>query len=203
MPSRSLDTRTMWHRRTWSREGELELLRLAGAFWPITHTEQVMTKAECLCAHGDDIGINKGREQEEAQVQPLFLIPLRAIPRLWEFPTGSINTGISLRKENVFQRVAVSNCFSTDIGIANPKNISTIRQACARATRVHTWEEATRPRKPKGINPSSNTNSSHWILVPNTLCKAVPLCSRPEESCSWSMEPGRKAGGEGTRELKK
>lgn len=132
------------------------------------------------------------------------------------FTTGSINTGILLRKQNAFQRVAVSNCVNTDTGISNPKNINTTRQACSLCrckclhwwvTRsmwnpVRMWEETARPRKPKSINKSFNT-SSHLIPAPNALWESAYHTLEPEESWNWWVRArwgSRRGRGKGTKD---
>lgn len=168
---------------------------LVGVFWSITNTERVMTKAECLFAWWQVKGYIKEKDKKRQRSSFCFWHPQgRSLcwGCQWEFPTGSINTGILLRKQNAFQRGAVSNCVNTDIGTTNPKDINTIRQACALRPReclhwwvtrsvwnpVHMLEETTRPGKPKSINESSNTNSSHLSPAPDTLWKSAQAYSR-------------------------
>lgn len=165
----------------------------------VTNSEQEMTRAGCIRVRADEWR-NKERGEKKkgkAGVYLLFFTPLRAILSLWEFTTGSLNTGISLRKQNAFQRVAVSNCVNTDIGTTNPKIINTIRQAfslcqcecvctgdsqglCGTCPYVRGTNSY--PRKPK------NTNKSSILILLSPSSGTVygsqhNYTQDPEESC--------------------
>lgn len=116
-PSRTTEQRM----RAW--ESESNWSQTASRWWQKQNAYVCMVMSEVINKR------KKKKKQEKAEVQLLFLMPLRAILSLRESTTGSINTGISLRKQNAFQRVTVSNCVNTDIGTTNPKIINTIRQA--------------------------------------------------------------------------
>lgn len=81
-----------------------------------SQTEQVMTKPECLCLHGAEWRHEERKRPEQAEATLLFVTPVRVILSLWDLTPGSINSGISLRKQSAFQRVAVSNCVNTEKG---------------------------------------------------------------------------------------
>lgn len=83
----------------------------------VTQTEQVMTKPECLCLHGAKWRNEERTRPEQAEATLLFVTPVRVILSLWDFTPGSINSGVSLRKQSAFQRVAVSNCVNTQKGL--------------------------------------------------------------------------------------